>query len=61
MLIMGNMAFFMGRICFFSDLLIVFRFTGLQAQYLGQNMPIDGEVAVGERLKRFYSDMMYFS
>ena len=25
---------------FFSDLLIVFMFPGLQAQYLGQNMPM---------------------
>ena len=43
MFIMGNMALLWGGYGIFSDLLIVFRFPGLQAQYLGQNMPIVGE------------------
>ena len=31
----------------FSDLLIVFRFPGLQVQYLGQNMPmIKGRICI---------------
>ena len=40
MFIMGNMALLWGGYGIFSDLLIVFRFPGLQAQYLGQNMPM---------------------
>ena len=38
--IMGTMAVFGEGYGIFSDLLIVFRFPGLQAQYLGQNKPM---------------------
>ena len=37
---MRTMAAFGEGYGIFSDLLIVFRFPGLQAQYLGQNMPM---------------------
>ena len=37
---MGTMAVFGDGYGLFSDLLIVLRFPGLQAQYLGQNMPM---------------------
>ena len=40
MFIMGTMAVLGEGYGIFSDLLIVFRFSGLQAQYLGQNMPM---------------------
>ena len=40
MFIMGTMAVLGEGYGIFSDLLIVFRFPGLQAQYLGQNMPM---------------------
>ena len=38
--IMGTMAIFGEGYGIFSDLLIVFRSPGLQAQYFGQNMPM---------------------
>ena len=37
---MGTMAVLGEEYGIFSDLLIVFRFPGLQAQYLEQNMPM---------------------
>ena len=40
MFLMGAMAVLGEGYGIFSDLLIVFRFPGLQAQYLGQNMPM---------------------
>ena len=40
MFIIGTMAVLGEGYGIFSDLLIVFRFPGLQAQYLGQNMPM---------------------
>ena len=40
MFIMGTMAVLGEEYGIFSDLLIVFRFPGLQAQYLGQNKPM---------------------
>ena len=40
MFIMGTMAVLGEGHGIFSDLLIDFRFPGLQAQYLGQNMPM---------------------
>ena len=38
--IMGTMAVLGEGYGIFSELLILFRFPGLQAQYLGQNMPM---------------------
>ena len=37
---MGTMAVLGEGYGIFSELLILFRFPGLQAQYLGQNMPM---------------------
>ena len=45
--LMGAMAILGEGYGIFSDLLIVFRFPGLQAQYLGQNMPmIKGRICI---------------
>ena len=53
MFIMGNMALLWGGYGIFSDLLIVFRFPGLQAQYLGQNMPmIKGRISALATIKQ---------
>ena len=51
MFIMGNMALLWGGYGIFSDLLIVFRFPGLQKQYSGPNMPMTkGRICISSNL-----------